>query len=349
MLNATCFPRQAALPAIGYLLAMATLAGVLGHAMFGVLGAAVAVGVIIGSLALGMRGYNGAQQLQRAGATPLAAWQAPELFEEVAWLARQAGLAQMPRVFAIDARQPNAVTVGTTDTPAIGITLGLLRGLNRRQLLSVLGHEMAHIRNNDIWLAAVASAARRLTALLTTFGLIGVVVALPAMLLGAISVAPSLLLLLMAAPTASALLQLALSRSRELAADRTAASLTGDPAGLASALAQLDRANRSWLSWLRLAPAAAVQPPAADAPADARPYSASPRDGEADLAASSRAGTGAVVDPAHGDAGHPGALAPAPSTGPMCSRTARQKAAASIWPVNNCLIRLCVCVEKALQ
>ena len=80
--------------------------------------------------------------------------------------------------------------------------------------------------------------------------MVAVLVALPAMLFGVVTFAPSLLLLLLAAPTASVLLQLALSRSRELAADRTAASLTRDPAGLASALALLDRANRTWLGWL---------------------------------------------------------------------------------------------------
>ena len=250
MQNARRLSSRAGVVAAAYLIAMSALAGALGYAMLGPLGAVAAVGVMAAAFGLGTRGYDGSVQLRRAGAAPLEAWQALELFEEVRWLARRAGLTVMPRLFAIDNRQPNAVTVGTPDAAAIGITLGLLRGLNRLQLRRVLAHELAHIRNNDIWLAAIASAARRLTALLTTFGLVGVLVALPAMLFGVVSFAPSLLLLLLAAPTASALLQLALSRSRELAADRAAAALTGDPAGLASALRILDRANRNWLSWL---------------------------------------------------------------------------------------------------
>ena len=250
MHNTKTLSPPAGVVAAAYLVAMAGLAGAVGYSMLGPVGAVVAVAVMAAALALGMRGYDGAQQLRRAGATPLSAWQAPELFEEVRWLAARAGLVAPPRLFAIESPQANAVTVGTADAPAIGVTLGLLRGLNRRQLRGVLAHEVAHIRNNDIWLAAVASAARRLTGLLTTFGMVAVLVALPAMLFGVVTFAPSLLLLLLAAPTASVLLQLALSRSRELAADRTAASLTHDPAGLASALALLDRANRTWLSWL---------------------------------------------------------------------------------------------------
>jgi heat shock protein HtpX len=108
----------------------------------------------------------------------------------------------------------------------------------------VLAHEVAHIRNRDLWLLGLADSIQRLTRGLSTAGVILLVLSFPLLALGAATVPFDLVLLLVFAPIVSVLLALALSRTREFEADRTAAELTGDPLGLASALRQLERSQR---------------------------------------------------------------------------------------------------------
>ena len=234
--------RRAILPAIGYLGGMAIPSGLLGWQLLGAIGAVV--------LILGTAGSSGDSQLRRGGAVLIAPWQAPELFEEVRQLARRAQLATPPRLLLLPTPQPNAVNDGTRGAAAVGVTTGLLQHLNRRELRGVLAHELAHIRNNDIWLASLAGSVRRLNDAMSAFGLFGLLLALPALLLGIGLILPALPMLLLVAPIVSGLLQLALSRSREFEADRTAVTLAGDSLGLVSALSKLNYANRSLMAWL---------------------------------------------------------------------------------------------------
>ncbi len=141
---------------------------------------------------------------------------------------------------------PNALSVGQPGRPVIVLTRGLLAQLDGRELAGVLAHEIAHIRNRDLWLLGLAESIHRLTRALSTFGVILLVLNFPLLAMGAATVPFRLVLLLMLAPMASVLLALALSRTREFEADRTAAELTGDPRGLASALTQLERSQRSF-------------------------------------------------------------------------------------------------------
>ena len=113
-----------------------------------------------------------------------------------------------------------------------------------RELAGVLAHEISHIRNNDLWLMSLADLTGRLTRTMTLLGLILLFVGLPLWLSGAASLPWLLISLLVFAPQLTVLLQLALSRAREFEADLDAAGLTGDPAGLASALARLERCQR---------------------------------------------------------------------------------------------------------
>ena len=123
---------------------------------------------------------------------------------------------------------------------------GLLRNLSSRELMGVLAHEVSHIRHNDMWVMTLADLVSRLTGLLSLVGQVLLLVNLPLLLLGMATFSWLGVLLLIAAPTISALLQLALSRSREYEADMGAADLTGDPAALASALHRLDRVPGGW-------------------------------------------------------------------------------------------------------
>jgi heat shock protein HtpX len=135
----------------------------------------------------------------------------------------------------------NAFAVGRREDAVIAVTDGMLRVLNLRELTGVLAHEISHIRNRDLWLMGIADLAGRLTRLMTLLGLALLLVNLPLWLGGVASVPWLLIPLLVFAPQITVLLQLALSRAREFDADLDAAGLTGDPDGLASALAKLER------------------------------------------------------------------------------------------------------------
>ena len=119
-----------------------------------------------------------------------------------------------------------------------------------RELTGVLGHEIAHIANEDLRVMGLADSISRLTHLLALLGQLAIVLSLPALLLGVAEVNWPALLLLAVAPQLALLAQLGLSRVREFDADRLAAELTGDPHGLASALAKIERVSRSWRAWL---------------------------------------------------------------------------------------------------
>lgn len=162
-------------------------------------------------------------------------------------LSRRAGLPSPPRLFYIPSRTLNAFAVGKPERACIAVTHGLLEVLDRRELAGVLGHEVAHVMNRDLWLMTLADAVSRLTSLMSNVGLALLVLNLPLVLAGRTVVPWTTVLVLVLAPTATSLLQLALSRAREFDADLDGVRLTGDPAGLASALAKLERRQgRFW-------------------------------------------------------------------------------------------------------
>lgn len=144
----------------------------------------------------------------------------------------------------------NAFATGSKQEVSIALTDGLLRSLSPRELAGVLVHEVAHIANEDLRVMGLADSDSRLTSLLALMGQIAILLSLPAQLVGAAEVYWPGLLLLAASPQLALLAQLGLSRVREFDADRLAAELTGDPQGLASALAKIERVSRSWRAWL---------------------------------------------------------------------------------------------------
>lgn len=224
---------------------MVSILGGLAWLLFGPFGTVWAI--VLGSATLVLRpSVPPAWQLSMYGARPLPPTAAPGLHRAVRLLAKRAGLPTSPTVHYVRSPMMNAFAVGRRDDAAIALTDGLLRGLSDRELLGVLAHELAHVRADDLWIMSLSDTIARISHPLAYTGVIVFVLALPATVEGAFAL-PALALLLMSAPTLVTLLQLALSRAREYDADLEAATLTGDPHGLAAALQRLQlHEGRIW-------------------------------------------------------------------------------------------------------
>ncbi|MEW6336348.1 MAG: zinc metalloprotease HtpX [Acidobacteriota bacterium] len=163
---------------------------------------------------------------------------APQLYGIVAELA-QRGSMPMPRLYVIPEAQPNAFATGRSPShAAVAVTEGLLRAMDRDELKGVLAHELAHVQHRDILISSVAAT---IAGALTTLGHMA---GYAAMLGGGRDReegggAFGGLFFMIVAPIAATLIQLAISRSREFAADAGGARLAGSPQGLASALRKL--------------------------------------------------------------------------------------------------------------
>jgi len=225
---------------------MALLLSAVGWFFAGPAGVWLALGVCALILAFGPQ-LSPRLVLGMYRARPLDRSAAPELYALVAELSRRADLERMPRLYYIPSQMMNAFAVGTRDDAVIGLTDGLLRRLQLRELAAVLAHEISHVRHNDMWVMNLADVLSRMTIALSQAGLLLLLFTFPLLLFGLLDISFTALLLLIFAPTLTTLLQLALSRSREFDADLGAVRLTGDPAAMASALAKLERYQGGWL------------------------------------------------------------------------------------------------------
>jgi len=167
--------------------------------------------------------------------------EAPGLFDIVAELSQRAGISAFPLLYYVPSPIMNAFSVGSAKESAIAVSDGLIRYLSPREITGVLAHEITHIRNNDLKLHALADFMTRITSTLSFLGQVLIIIYLPAIFFAKTEIPLMPILLLIFAPAVSMLLQLALSRTREFDADIGAATLTGDPMGLASALQKMDR------------------------------------------------------------------------------------------------------------
>lgn len=221
-------------------ISMSGLLALLGYFLGGRTGIIWAI-VLGGVLLLIGQGASPQMVLRMYKARPIQAQEAPQLYQVIEELSRRADLPTIPQLHYVPSPIMNAFAVGTRTNAAIGITDGILRNLNLRELTGVLAHEMSHIRNNDMRVMAFADTISRITGIFSNFGKVLLVLNLPLILFGQISISWWALLLMIVAPMLSGLLQLALSRTREFDADLDAVQLTHDPVGLASALQKLER------------------------------------------------------------------------------------------------------------
>lgn len=175
--------------------------------------------------------------LSMQGARPVSRAEAPELFDTVEQLARNAGM-PMPALYIIDTDQPNAFATGRDpEHAAVAATTGLLRMLSPEEVAGVLAHELAHVRNRDTLTmtitATIAGAISMLANMAFWFGGMGQNRENGPGILGGI-------LLAVLAPIAAMLVQFAISRAREYEADRGGAEICGRPLWLASALEKIE-------------------------------------------------------------------------------------------------------------
>lgn len=191
-----------------------------------------------------------AMTLRLYGARPLGTGEVPTIHRLLHELARRAELLSVPTLHYVPSRVVNAFAVGSSRHAAIALTDGLLRTLSPRELAGVLAHEVAHIAHHDLRVMGLADYISRLTHLLAMAGQLILLVMLPFVLAGVFEINLWGLLALAVSPQLALLAQLGLSRTREFDADLAAARLTGDPAGLASALAKIEQVSRSWRGWL---------------------------------------------------------------------------------------------------
>ena len=172
--------------------------------------------------------------------------QAPEVYEIVQRLTRQAGL-PMPKLYVIPQQAPNAFATGRNpEHAAVAVTEGLLKIMDREEVTGVLAHELAHVKNRDILIGSIAATMAGAIMMLATMarwsaifggggnrdeegGGAGVI---------------SLIAMSIIGPMAAMIIQMAISRSREYLADATGAGFAGHPEGLARALEKLGAYSR---------------------------------------------------------------------------------------------------------
>ncbi len=187
--------------------------------------------------------FSGDIALRMAGAREVSEEEAPELHSLVAEVATYARLPK-PRVAIIESPSPNAFATGRNANHAVvAVTTGILGILSRDELEGVLAHELGHVRNHDILISSVAATIAGAITLLAH-------AAQWALIFGGFGGRDdedynpfAALLMIVLAPLAAALIQLAISRSREYGADETGARIIGNPDALARALEKLEQAS----------------------------------------------------------------------------------------------------------
>ncbi|MGK2741727.1 zinc metalloprotease HtpX [Tepidicaulis sp. LMO-SS28] len=173
--------------------------------------------------------------LRMYGAREVDETTAPDFVRIVRQLAENAGL-PMPRTFIIETDQPNAFATGRNpENGAVAATTGLLRMLTPEEVAGVMAHELAHIKNRDTLIMTITATIAGAISMLANFaiffggnrnnplGIVGVI------------------LMMILAPLAAALVQMAISRTREYSADAEGAAICGRPQWLASALKKIEQ------------------------------------------------------------------------------------------------------------
>lgn len=212
--------------------ALTALFGVVGYLLAGAGGMLIALGIAVAtnlfsywnSDKLALSAYN-AQQVDAATA--------PELYGMVRDLAQRANM-PMPRVYIIQEDQPNAFATGRNpQNAAVAATTGIIRTLSYDELAGVMAHELAHIKNHDTLTMTISATMAGAISTLASFGMF---------FGGSRDNRPNAIVqiaLMILAPLAATIVQMAISRSREYEADRIGGEISGNPVALADALAKI--------------------------------------------------------------------------------------------------------------
>ncbi len=219
--------------------ALTALFMVAGQAMGGQQGMTMA---LLMALGLNFFAYWNSDKMALAmnGAREVSEAEAPDLHGLVASLAARAGLPK-PRVYVVENDTPNAFATGRNpEHAAVAVTTGIMQVLDRSELEGVIAHELGHIKNRDILIGSIAAVMAGAISYLANF----------AMFFGGSrsdeeggSNPLTMILMMIVAPLAASLIQMAISRSREYIADATGADICGHPKSLASALNKLANYN----------------------------------------------------------------------------------------------------------
>jgi heat shock protein HtpX len=207
----------------------------LGFLLGGASGGAIALAFAV-VLNFGIYFFSDKIALKSARARPVEAHEMPNFYSIVSSLAQRENM-PMPALYVIDSPQPNAFATGRSPKKAaVAVTTGIVEMLDHRELEGVLAHELAHVKNRDVLIATVAATIAAALSFLARMAFwtglgrrrgnnaITMAVGLVAMIL---------------APIAAAVIQMAISRSREFEADHDGAVSTGSPLALASALEKI--------------------------------------------------------------------------------------------------------------
>lgn len=214
------------------LAAMTALFGVVGFMLGGESGMMVALAIAL-IMNIGSYWFSDKIVLKMYNAQPITSG---PVYDMTATLARRANL-PMPRVYVIDNHQPNAFATGRNpDHAAVAVNTGLLNIMNEREVAGVIAHELAHIKNRDTLIMTITATLAGAISMLGNFALF-----FGGSRDGENRPHPVVMMLMMiVAPLAAGLVQMAISRTREYSADRLGAEICGNPLDLARALNALE-------------------------------------------------------------------------------------------------------------
>lgn len=206
--------------------------------------AGMMIGLILAAaMNLGSYWFSDRIVLSMSHARPITPQEAPELYRTVKQLCLRADI-PVPALYVIDDPSPNAFATGRDPQhAAVAVNTGLLQIMDRPEVEGVIAHELAHVRNRDTLISAIAATFAGAIMMIAEFARFTLFFS------GGSNDEDSpnplvLLLLLFVAPIAATIIRLAISRSREYEADRGGAQISGNPLALASALRRLEQGNQ---------------------------------------------------------------------------------------------------------
>ncbi|MGZ2260000.1 zinc metalloprotease HtpX [Roseobacter sp. A03A-229] len=212
--------------------AMTAFVGVIGLMLGGEVGLIIALLIAFG---MNFFAYWNSDKavLRMHGARAVDARAAPDLWQMAESMARRAGM-PMPALYVIETEQPNAFATGRNpENAAVAVTRGLLHSMSREEVAGVVAHELAHIKNRDTLTMTITATLAGAVSMLANFAMFfGGGRDRPFGLIGTIA-------MVILAPLAAAMVQMAISRVREYEADAEGAAICGNPEWLASALNRL--------------------------------------------------------------------------------------------------------------